>query len=79
MVLGHILLCKNISNVRVILFEIFTKTFVRLALEFDNTQHSIAQTKFKIRRDKRNALLEIAMAEKTQKLLKHIVLLKIMC
>ena len=42
-------------------------------------RHSIAHTKSKIRRDKRNALLEIAMAEKTQKLLKNIVLLKIMC
>ena len=28
------------------------------------SRHSIAHTKFKIRREKRNALLEIAMAEK---------------
>ena len=47
--------------------------------DMHSSRHSIAHTKFEIRRDKRNALLEIAMAEKTQKLLKHIVLLKIMC
>ena len=54
--------------------KIFNKTSGQ-----QKSRHSIAHDIFKMRRDKRNALLEIAMAEKTQKLLKNIVLLKIMC
>ena len=39
-----------------------------------HTRHSIAHTKSKIRRDKRNALLEIAMAEKNPEITeKHCV------
>ena len=43
------------------------------------TRHSIAHTIFKMRRDKKNASLEIAMAEKNRNYWKNIVLVKIMC
>ena len=59
------------------LFRLFG--WIRIVKSHSIPRQAIAHTKFKIRRDKRNALLEIAMAEKPQKLLKHIVLLKIMC
>ena len=43
--------------------------FIRITI-LTISRHSIAHDIFKMRRDKRNALLEIAMAEKTRKLLK---------